>query len=128
MNTKLQNAVLSQLGYDELTEECRATLEDITNHGINGGFSGFIYYTDTIAFFKKNRGAIIELVREMAQDFGQDPIEMVANFNCIRPADFETREEIARALYGRIKADDTQVPNALAWFAAEEVARELTDN
>jgi len=127
MNT-LQKAVILQLGYDGLTEECRETLEDINNHGISGGFSGFIYYTDTILFFKKNRAAIVELVREMAQVFGEDPIEMVANFNCVRPADFEEREEIARALYGRIKPDDTQIPNALAWFAAEEVARQFIDN
>lgn len=127
MNTKLQNAVIRQLGLTRKDEELTTTLQDITNHGINGGFSGFIYYADTIKFFKNNRKAIIELVREMAQDFGQDPIEMVAGFNCLTN-DFETREEIARALYGRLASDDTQVANALAWFAAEEVARSMTDN
>jgi hypothetical protein len=35
--------------------------------------------------------------------------------------------EIARALYGRLERDDTQIPNALTWFAAEEVARELME-
>lgn len=127
MNTKLQNAVIRQLGLTRKDEELTSTLENICNHGISGGFSGFIYYTDTIAFFKKNRKAIIELVREMAQDFGQNPIDMVSGFNCLTD-DFETREEIARALYGRLHSDDTQVPNALAWFAAEEAARSLTDN
>ena len=63
----------------------------------------------------------------MAQDFGQDPIQFVASFNCLDD-DLETREEIARALYGRINSDDTLVANALAWFALEETARELTDN
>lgn len=63
----------------------------------------------------------------MAQDFGQNPIDMVAGFNCLTD-DFDTREEIARALYGRLASDDTQAANALAWFAAEEVARSMTDN
>lgn len=127
MNTKLQNAVIRQLGYTRNDEDLIPTLEDITNHGIDGGFSGFIYYADTIKFFKANRHEIIELVREMAQDFGQDPIEMVAGFNCLTN-DFETREEIARAIYGRVAKDDSLVANALAWFAAEEVARSMTDN
>lgn len=127
MDAKLQNAVIRQLGYTKNDPELLGTLEDISNHGISGGFSGFIYYADTIKFFKANRKAIVELVREMAQDFGQDPIELVAGFNCLTN-DFETREEIARALYGRLASDDTQVANALAWFAAEEVARSMTDN
>ena len=128
MNAKLQNAVIRQLGYNSKHDaDLLVTMRDIVNHGIDGCFSGFIYYSDTIAFFKKNRAAIVELVRDMAREFGQDPIEFVASFNCLQPADFETREEIARALYGRIKADDTQVPNALAWFAAEEVSRLMVD-
>jgi hypothetical protein len=122
MNKKLINAVKRNLGGD-----ANEQLKDIAKHGIAGGFGGFIYYRDTIKFFKNNRAEIIELVREMAQEFGQDPIEFVASFNCLKPADFETREEIARALYGKLKADDTQVPNALAWFAGEQVARYVTD-
>lgn len=35
----LTNAVIEQLGYEELEdEELRSTLEDITNHGAGGGF------------------------------------------------------------------------------------------
>jgi len=91
MNKKLITAVKRNLGGD-----VKQQLKDITNHGISGGFGGFIYYSDTVKFFKNNRAEIIELVREMAQEFGQDPIEFVASFNCLKPADFETREEIAR--------------------------------
>lgn len=122
MNKKLINAVKRNLGGD-----VKQQMKDITNHGIDGGFGGFIYYSDTVKFFKNNRAEIIELVREMAQDFGQDPIEFVASFNCLKPADFETREEIARALYGKLKADDIQVANALTWFAGEEVSRYCTE-
>ena len=126
MNKKLENSVIRQLGLTRKDADLIPTLNDIVNHGIGGGFSGFIYYTETIRFFKKNRTVIVDLVREMAQDFGQNPVDMVAGFNCLTD-DFETREEIARALYGRLRSDDTQVANALAWFAAEEVARSIVE-
>lgn len=123
MDTKLIKAVKKQLGNDEY-------LVDIANHGIDGGFSGFIYYSDTIEFFKKNRKLITGLVFEMAEEFGQTPIEFVRGFNCLKNTfenSAEAEAEISRALYGRLSQDDTQVPNALAWFAGEEVARYETD-
>jgi hypothetical protein len=79
-----------------------------------------------VKFFKSHRQLIVDLVREEAQEFGQDPIAFVAGFGCLED-DFETREEIARALYGRMGKDDYLVANALSWFAAEEVARFETD-
>lgn len=119
MNTRLTRAVIRNLGG-------RESLQDVANHGASGGYTGFTYYSDTVKFFKNNRREIVELVREMAQDFGQDSVSLVAGFNCLTD-DFETRESIARCLYGRITDEDTQVANALAWFALEEVARYETD-
>ena len=129
--TKLQRAVIRQLGG-------RESLQDIANHGIAGGFDGFIYYTDTVAFFKRNRKEITEKVVEMAHDLGEEPIKMVAMFNCLGGGRRNGKEEntmseygesVARCLYGgRLTNEDTTVANALAWFAAEETARELTDN
>lgn len=125
MDKKLVNAVIRQLGG-------RESLEDIANHGIVGGFGGFIYTSDTIAFFKRNRAEIVALVKEYADEFGESDIDTVARFNCLSGRNWDkeryTKEgrelaaEIARALYGRMKKDDRQVANALAWFAAEEVA------
>ena len=120
MNKQLKNAVIRQLGGKD-------SLEDIANHGIDGGFTGFIYYTDTVAFYKRQRKNILELAKAMASDFGQDVVSMIAGFNCLTDDD-ETRESIARCLWGRVTDDDTQVANALAWFAAEEVAREYVDS
>lgn len=127
MNTTLRNAVIKQLGYDPddtENEEMLSTMSDIANYGISGGFSGFIYYSDTVEFFKKNRSRIVEMCKEYADEFGQDVISMVAGFNCLND-DPETRDEIGRAIYGHMKPDDTLVANALAWFAAEECAREF---
>lgn len=120
---------------------------DITRHGINGGFVGFTYYSDTVPFFKRNRAVICQLVNNQASDLGENPAEMVAGFGCIaghasredydyngrmtekRRAELaEWMPDVSRCLYGgRINGDDNTVPNALAWFAAEEVARAYCD-
>jgi len=106
----------------------RENLPDIARHGIDGGFAGFTYYSDTSKFFRRNRADIVEIVREMAEDFGQEPIAFVAGFNSLDD-DTETRESIARCLYGgRLSDDDVIVENALAWFAGEEVARLIADD
>ena len=76
MNKKLIKAVIRQLGG-------RDSLQDIANHGIDGGFSGFIYHSDTVKFFKRNRAEIVELVKEMADELGEEPIELVCMFNCL---------------------------------------------
>lgn len=120
---KLIRAVHSTVGADYL--------EDLARHGANGGFPGITYYRDTVAFFKRNRKDIVRLVESMAEDMGEVPCDMVAGFNCLGGQNKERKHEyypsIARCLYGgRINdADiaDTDVANALCWFACEEVAR-----
>lgn len=117
---RLVRAVVRQLGGKE-------SLQDIANNSIDGGFHGFIYYSETVPFFKRNRAEILELVRRYADDFGTDPVSVVAGFNCLTD-DSETRESAARCLFGgRLTDNDAQVANALAWFAGEEVARSFFD-
>ena len=118
MNEKLMRAVKRQLGSD-----WKENFHDINNHGIDGGFSGFIYYCDTVSFFKRNKAEIVELVKEMASEFGQSPIDFVKSFNCLKGSE-DWEAEIAECLYGRLSEDNITVPNALAWFAGKEAARE----
>jgi hypothetical protein len=98
----------------------------VCNGGADGGFSGFVYYTETRAFFSDNERLIMRMAREMADEFGQGLSEFIASFNCLHgytTADVEAwREDDAD--------DDTacQIGNALAWFTLEEVARYVTDN
>lgn len=138
---RLVHAVLRQLNGD-----AKDSLEDIANHGVDGGFHGFIYYSDTIAFFKRNRKDIVALVHSMAEELGESPVEMVALFDClggrsVRDAKDSDRDHkrqevtrewtpnVSRCLYGgRLIDDDIQVANALAWFAAEEVARAFVED
>jgi len=97
---------------------------DVSNHGASGGFSGWIYYTETGAFTRRNRKAIIEACESMSEDFGMSgPIEFVRGFNCLKDA---TEAEVASTLYGSGEGM-TNVSNALAWFALEEVSRAYCD-
>ena len=120
----LIRAVIRQMGgWETFTNYA----PDITRYGINGGFNGFICYTDTLPFAKRNRAHIAKLAQEQADDFGTPALEMVRSFNCFRqsPPDFAS---ISTALYGGRSQEDTDtVLNALAWYAAEEVARAYCD-
>lgn len=108
---------------------------DAGEHGADASWPGFTYYSDTVAFFKKNRADILELVNEMASDLGENPVDMVARFNCLggRVAKLagsariaEYYPSVSRCLYGgRLTDEDTNVANALAWFALEEIGRWL---
>jgi hypothetical protein len=116
----LVRAVVSQLGG---WESFKGSAHDITNHGISGGFCGFIYHSDTCQFARKHRADIALLAEEQASQFGEDVLTMIQNFNCVGK-DYSTGE-IGRCLYGR--GDDTQILNGLAWYAGEEVSRAYTD-
>ena len=121
---ELVRAVVRQIGgWESFTQSA----EDIANHGIDGGFHGFIYNRDTEAFAKRNRKAIAEMARNQADDFGTGVIEMIRGFGCFRH-DKPSDEEIGSALYaGRDVENGANVLNALAWYAGEEVARAYAD-
>lgn len=125
LNAKLIKATVKQFGgWESFTESA----EDVSNHGIDGGFSGFIYYSETEPFARRNRALIAEMASQQADEFGQGVIEMIRGFGCFRNGTKPTDEEIGSALYaGKDVKDGMQVLNALAWYAGEEVARSYTD-
>ena len=111
-------------------ESFKESAQDVSNHGIDGGFHGFIYYTDTCAFFKRNRKEIMAMAEAMANDFGQGTLEMIAGFNCMKSLDV-TQDEIARAIYTGKGEVAEQIETCLAWYAGEGVSRlyvDLTEN
>jgi len=117
MNSTLKNAVIRKVG----KEACK----DIVDHGIDGGFSGFIYTRDTCAFFRRHKAAIVELAEQMADDLGEGGVlEMIQGFRCVGK-NYST-SDIGKVLYGPWKDDEAHgmIGNAMAWFAAEEAARE----
>lgn len=122
MQQSLINAVQNQLGCDD-EQHLNETCADISKHGIDGGFGSFIYYSDTVPFFNENREGILALAKEQSADFGIGMFEMIAGFNCLNDVD---ADDVARAIYEDTE-DSTYVRNALAWYAAEEVARYIVD-
>lgn len=113
---KLTRAVIRQLGGTD-------SLLDIASHSADAGWSGFTYYTDTVAFFRRNRAAIMARAEEDAKEYGQDMLTMIAGFVCLRDSKLGAWE-LAQALNGRGEMADI-VQNAMAWYALEEIAREL---
>jgi hypothetical protein len=111
----IKTAVIEQLGYelkaleddsDPMHEELTGTLSDISAHGIDGGFHGFIYYTETGEFYDQNAAEIHKLADAWKFETGEAP----AN-----PYNLADPEE------------EDQAKNWLAWFAAESVAHELAN-
>jgi len=114
----LAPAIIAQSGgWETFTEKA----SNVVNYGAAGGFSGWIYYTETGDFFARNRKKILALVKELASDIGEEPFAMVAGFDCFR-GDRPTFEEIGQTLFSARRADhSTHISNALAWFALEEL-------
>jgi hypothetical protein len=122
-NTELKsiiNAVISNVSLD--------SVEDINNHGIDGGYSGFIYYSDTHQFAMKHRKTIVSMLENDANEFGQEITEMVAGFGVFRNSamDHEDKRELYKYIGGG-KCEQSTITNLMAWYAAEKVCRFFED-
>ena len=126
INPKLTGAVIRQFGG---WEDFKEKAPDVANHGINGGFCGFTYYDETIAFAKKHKKLIIENIMQFADEFGESFTKVIAGFNCLKNTGI-AENDVMLALMSPRSCDDfvlQQVYNALAWYAGETVAHEYTD-
>lgn len=106
-------------------ESFKEMAEDVANHGADAGFSGFTYYTDTLAFYARQRSNIVAYAESYAYDLGENVLIMVRNFRCI--GEDYSFSEIISTLYGSKSKHDTQISNCMAWFALEEVCRMYVD-
>ena len=125
-NPKLSSAVIRQFGGWETFQEKAA---DVANYGISGGFCGFVYYDDTVAFMKKHKKTIVENIVQLADEFGESFTKVIVDFNCLKNSGI-TENDVMLALMSPRSCDDfvlQQVYNALTWYAGETVAREYVD-
>jgi hypothetical protein len=131
--------VITSLGYNpnggrESLIELSGTLVDCAKHGADGGFPGFIYYEETIAFFHHNRRDIVKNLEHTANELGEDIISMVQHFGVFRHDIPPSVGDIGRALWGTGKAQGnlTSLYNVFSWFCLEEISniwyRYLEDN
>lgn len=116
----LIHGVVDQVGGWESFQEIA---RDVSNYGADSGYSGFIYYSETVEFAEIYQGPIMRLVRDMADEFGTNWLDLIESFGCI---DLQAHE-IADILAGNDDDNKTQLFNALAWFALEEVSRAYVD-
>lgn len=120
---RLTQAILRRLDREQLA--------DVARHGADSGWSGFTYYTDTCAFYKAHKADILKMAEDLASALGEDMLHMIQNFRCLTSGSYPNRKpdfsqsEIAEALYSGRGEHSHLIRNAMAWFALEEVAREL---
>ena len=124
------NNVIKALGYllhgsGESFTELSAEFENCAEHGANVGFGGFIYYNETISFYKANCHDIVCHMEQTAADIGTDIISMVQNFGVFRNTEKPSVLEVGRALWGtgKIRQELTSLYNVFAWYALEEISR-----
>ena len=81
-------------------------IKDISKHGCSGGFSGLIYYNETVRFHDEHEEEIWDLLHEHA---GNEGLKLV--------------DKLAQVSKGA--GSLTQLKNALVWWAVEVKAHEI---
>ena len=126
--TALQQAVIEQLGYEELDQDCASQLKDMANYGIDGGYTGFIYYNETCKFFDDNKALIMEQLLDDRCSIGYSSItEMLSSFKCFKGLDTWNIERFLIDTEDEENEDQTTLKNGLAWYAGETVAYKLEE-
>ena len=126
MNTKLQKAVLKQLGVS--LKQFKANISYYRN--CSNGISGFISYDETHAFAIKNQSLIIDLLDEMVDDQDVDIINMVLGFGVFKnhAADKQDKKDLYNFLGGNKKTEQGTITNVLAWLCVEQLCFELDND
>ena len=148
MNTKKQAAKRSGLSLELINAVIDglndpSQIADVYSHGAAAGYGAFIYYSNTVPFAEAHRKEISRKIKELAAELDDDAVSFMASFGCLRtwddPKDPTTRAELRDAIgffiYSTGPEDEiheendlsTQVFNAAAWFALEEVARAMME-
>lgn len=132
-NEEMTQAVFNQIGGDfhfegdsvVFDDFIKGQLENTYNHGADCGITGFIYYSETVDFFNKNRKIILNRAKDEAESLGESG--MISFFKCFGCFKGLTEDNIASGLYEEDSEDETTVKNGLAWYTLEEVARDIMD-
>ena len=120
-HAKLIRAVLKRID--------KENIPDINRNGISERYWNFNHYADTHKFAMYYRKAIIVMLEECADYLGEEVVSMVSKFGVFynhRTKTSSMDDDDRRDLYlylGGGKPKYHQIPNLMAWFAAEEVCR-----
>lgn len=126
MEKQLKQAIIEQLGYEDLNEECKQTLADVCRGGGNSGWSGFTYSNELLEFYNTNKKLILDYHKELASELGEGFLEMIKGFNCLKDSGLEV-DEIAEIIYSNKHDHEcaTMLIDALCWSVLEGLAFEL---
>jgi len=105
---------LEQEVYNWLTEDDdpRGSYNDLQQGGCQSCVvGGMIYYTDTVAFYKRHQQEIDALLYELCQNTGSNPRQLFGD-------KWDDEDPLARDVYNQ---------NLLAWFGFEETAYRLVE-
>ena len=111
----LKRAVAKKMGGADCLYE---VAYDIANYGANAGWGNFVYYSDTVAFTKRNKAKIISCLKEDALNCGESFANFVSGFGCFKGM---TQDEVMDGLYNQKSVNMIIVYNCLAWYALESV-------
>lgn len=89
-------------------ERIKARCEDVARGCSSGVVGSMIYYSDTTAFYKKYKKEILKLLKELCDETGCKPWELLRDFD---------EEDLF--------CEEVQNQNLLAWFAYEEINNRL---
>ena len=123
METKLQNAVLNQIGISK--KEFKKNISDYQDASM--GIPGFIHYSDTHKFALKNQKEINSLLNELADVQGVEVVEIVKSFGVFRKngIDKDELKDLYNFLGGNKNENSYEtnsVLNVLAWLCVEYLA------
>ena len=111
----LKRAVAKKMGGAERLYEVAS---DVAKCGANAGWSGFIYYNDTVAFTKRHKQKIISCLKEEALNCGESFANFVSGFGCFKGM---TQDKVMDGLYNPKSVHMIIVYNGLAWYTLESV-------
>ncbi len=120
MNIKIQKAIRSQMDCNE-DSDFVDIMENIYNYGMENGFHGFIYYSENLTFFKKNKKIILASLENSYLDYGYSCL--LTGLKEIKQLQDYTFSDIAKVIYGN--SEDHIIINYLVWSFVEEEARKF---
>ncbi len=107
--SNLQNTVKEWIN-EQIEEGYTSCVDDLLQNGCQSGMvSELIYYSDTVAFFRRHKKEINELLSDCLDGCGCTVDELFGH-------KWDGSDPLA---------EDTQNQNLLAWFAFEETAQRV---
>ena len=123
----LTQAVIDQLTVREFLDYA----QNISENGISGGYNGFVFYTETVDFYEKNRVLIIEWAKDYSLSIGLESsfLTTLAQAQVFKNNDIGI-DDLAELIYSQEakEKDDYEIfCNSMSWIVAEEVCDAYMD-